>query len=142
MSPRLVGVLRTERLTDDMVRVVFGGDLGDFAVGAFTDHYVNIQFPPPGAPYIQHNPNAPDGKEGFVEFVSAFVSQTPELNLDIRRIVAEDDIVVAHSLLTVVAGDRGTVVVDIFRLEDNKIVEHWDVTQPFPETSANDHPMF
>jgi NADPH-dependent ferric siderophore reductase len=51
MSPRLVGVLRTERLTDHMVRVVFGGDLGDFAVGAFTDHYVKIQFPPPGAPY-------------------------------------------------------------------------------------------
>ena len=70
------------------------------------------------------------------------MSQTPKLNLEIRRIVAEDDIVVAHSLLTVGDGGTGTVVVDIFRLEDQRIVEHWDVMQPFPESSANDHPMF
>ena len=38
--------------------------------------------------------------------------------------------------------DPGTVAADFFRLEDGKIVEHWDVLQPFPETSANDHPMF
>ena len=56
--------------------------------------------------------------------------------------VAEGDVVVAHSLLTVSDDDAGTVVVDIFRLEDHKIVEHWDVMQPFPETSLNDHPMF
>jgi predicted SnoaL-like aldol condensation-catalyzing enzyme len=31
---------------------------------------------------------------------------------------------------------------DFFRLENSKIVEHWDVLQPFPETSANDHPLF
>ena len=95
-----------------------------------------------GAQYIQHNPMAPDGKEGFIEFVTGFVTHTPGLNLEIKRMVAEGDVVVAHSLLTVSDDDAGTVVVDIFRLEDYKIVEHWDVMQPFPETSLNDHPMF
>lgn len=92
-----------------------------------------------GSRYIQHNPQAPDGAEAFIGFVKAF----PEASVDIRRIVAEDDIVVTHSLLRFSADDeRGTVAADLFRLEDGKIVEHWDVLQPFPEESANDHPMF
>ena len=92
-----------------------------------------------GSRYIQHNPQAPDGAEAFIGFVKAF----PEASVDIRRIVAEDDIVVTHSLLRFSADDeRGTVAADLFRLEGGKIVEHWDVLQPFPEESANDHPMF
>ena len=92
-----------------------------------------------GSKYIQHNPQAPDGPEAFIAFVKAF----PEASVEIRRIVAEDDIVVTHSLLKFSADDeRGTVAADFFRLEDGKIVEHWDVLQPFPEESANDHPMF
>jgi NADPH-dependent ferric siderophore reductase len=45
-------VLRTERITPHMIRVVLGGDgLAGFPVGAFTDHYVKLLFPPVGAPY-------------------------------------------------------------------------------------------
>jgi predicted SnoaL-like aldol condensation-catalyzing enzyme len=93
-----------------------------------------------GDRYVQHNPQAPDGPEAFIGFVEAF----PEANVDIRRIVAEGDIVVTHSLIRFDKNDeRGTVAVDLFRLtDDGKIVEHWDVLQPFPEESANDHPMF
>ena len=93
-----------------------------------------------GDRYIQHNPQAPDGPEAFIGFVEAF----PEASVDIRRIVAEGDIVVTHSLIHFSKDDeRGTVAVDLFRLtDDGKIVEHWDVLQPFPEESANDHPMF
>jgi predicted SnoaL-like aldol condensation-catalyzing enzyme len=92
-----------------------------------------------GSRYVQHNPQAPDGTEAFIGFVKAF----PEASVDIRRIVAEGDIVVTHSMLRFSADDeRGTVAVDLFRVEDGKVVEHWDVLQPFPEESANDHPMF
>ncbi|HWT22072.1 MAG TPA: siderophore-interacting protein [Solirubrobacteraceae bacterium] len=51
MTARLIEVRRAEPLTEHMVRIVFGGDLEGFDAGAFTDHYVKIQFPPPGAPY-------------------------------------------------------------------------------------------
>ncbi len=95
-----------------------------------------------GPRYIQHNPTAPDGPEAFVEFAGGFVSQAPHMSLEINRIIAEDDLVAAHSLLKLSDDDAGTVVVDIFRLEDGKIVEHWDVMQAFPESSVNDHPMF
>ena len=95
-----------------------------------------------GSTYIQHNPQAPDGAEAFIQFVTGFASQFPDLSIDIKRIVAEDDIVVAHGLLKTSADDPGTVAADFFRLEDGKIVEHWDVLQPYPDTSANDHPMF
>ena len=91
-----------------------------------------------GSQYIQHNPQAPDGTEAFIGFVKAF----PEANVDIRRVFADGDIVVTHSLLKFTPVDRGTVAVDFFRLEDGKVVEHWDVLQPFPEESANAHPMF
>jgi predicted SnoaL-like aldol condensation-catalyzing enzyme len=91
-----------------------------------------------GSEYIQHNPQAPDGTEAFIGFVKAF----PEANVDIRRVVAEGDIVVTHSLLKFTPDDRGTVAVDLFRLDGGKVVEHWDVLQPFPEESANPHPMF
>jgi predicted SnoaL-like aldol condensation-catalyzing enzyme len=93
-----------------------------------------------GSEYIQHNPQAPDGPEAFIGFVEAF----PEAHVDIRRVVGDGDIVVTHSLITFNAQDeRGTVAADFFRFDDGgKIVEHWDVLQPFPEESANDHPMF
>jgi predicted SnoaL-like aldol condensation-catalyzing enzyme len=95
-----------------------------------------------GSRYIQHNPQAPDGPDAFVEFVTGFAEQFPELSIDIKRVVAEGDIVMTHGLIKTSRDDPGTVAADIFRLVDGKIVEHWDVLQPFPEASANDHPMF
>jgi predicted SnoaL-like aldol condensation-catalyzing enzyme len=95
-----------------------------------------------GSQYIQHNPQATDGTEAFVQFVNNFAGQFPELRIDIKRVVAEGDIVVTHGLIKTSPDDRGTVAADFFRLEHGKIVEHWDVLQPFPETSANNHPMF
>ena len=51
-KPRLTEVLAVERLTPRMVRIVLGGDdLDGFGAGAFTDHYVKLLIPPPGASY-------------------------------------------------------------------------------------------
>jgi predicted SnoaL-like aldol condensation-catalyzing enzyme len=95
-----------------------------------------------GDRYIQHNPQAPDGPEAFIAFVRGFAGQFPELNIEIKRVIAEGDLVMTHGLIKTSPEDRGTAAADIFRLEDGKIVEHWDVVQPVPETSANDNTMF
>jgi predicted SnoaL-like aldol condensation-catalyzing enzyme len=96
-----------------------------------------------GSEYIQHNPQAPDGPDAFIQFVKGFTGQFPELTVEIKRAIAEGDLVMTHGLLKTSSDDRGTAAADIFRLDENgKIVEHWDVLQPMPETSANDHPMF
>ena len=96
-----------------------------------------------GSEYIQHNPMAPDGTDAFIAFVRAYVEQFPQLNIEIKRAIAEGDLVMTHGLLRTSPEDRGTAAADIFRLDENgKIVEHWDVLQPVPETSANDNTMF
>ena len=90
-----------------------------------------------GSHYIQHNPQAPDGFEAFIQFVGDFLEQFPQVSFDIKRAVAEGDLVVTHSLLKTSPQDRGTAVADFFRLEEGKVVEHWDVLQPIPESAAN-----
>ncbi len=95
-----------------------------------------------GEEYRQHNPTAPDGRQAFVGFVSGFVKQFPALHVEIKRLVAEGDLVAVHSHMKVNLSDRGSAVMDIFRLKDGKIVEHWDVLQPIPEKPANSNTMF
>jgi predicted SnoaL-like aldol condensation-catalyzing enzyme len=95
-----------------------------------------------GDRYVQHNPQAADGPEAFIGFVRWYRGEHPELHVDIKRTVAEGGLVVTHSLLTTGPDDRGTAAADLFRVEDGRIVEHWDVLQPVPETSANDNTMF
>ena len=95
-----------------------------------------------GPTYIQHNPAAPNGAEAFIAFVKDFRGQFPELRVDFKRFIAEGDFAVLHCHVKTTPEDRGVAVVDIVRLENGKLVEHWDVVQPVPETSANDNTMF
>ena len=94
-----------------------------------------------GNRYTQHNPQAGDGPEAFIGFVHWYRGEFPELSVDIRRTIAEGDLVATHSVIKTSTEDRGTAAVDIFRVEDGKVVEHWDVLQPVPEESANDNGM-
>jgi predicted SnoaL-like aldol condensation-catalyzing enzyme len=99
-----------------------------------------------GDEYIQHNPLAANGFDAFIGFVNSFAAAFPDLHIDIRRVIAECDLVVTHSVLTgakPVFGPFDAKVVDIFRLDENgKIVEHWDVVASIsdPATSANGNP--
>jgi predicted SnoaL-like aldol condensation-catalyzing enzyme len=95
-----------------------------------------------GPYYRQHNPGAGDGAEAFIAFVKGFTSAFPRLHFDFKRLIAEGDLVVVHSHLVRQPGDRGMAVMDIFRIENDKIVEHWDVLQEIPATPANTNTMF
>ena len=95
-----------------------------------------------GTRYIQHNPVAPDGAEGLKGFIGFLKSKFPDSKSEIKRVFAEGDYVILHVHAVREPGTRGRAIVDIFRLENGKIVEHWDVAQDIPEKSANSNGMF
>ena len=98
--------------------------------------------------YIQHNPNAPSGRDATLEVLAAAVRNNPELTHDVKRVIYSDDIdgregtVVVHHNFRRTAGSLGWAVVDIMRIKDGYVVEHWDVMQEVPETARNDNGMF
>ena len=93
----------------------------------------------PPTTYRQHNPRIEDGMEGLKKSVAWLA----DARCEIKRVFADRDYVILHSHWHGLTDNpRGEAVVDIFRLEDGKVVEHWDVIQPIPEASANGNTMF
>lgn len=92
--------------------------------------------------YIQHNPTAEPGSKGLKNFLDWARSVSPNAQHIIKRMFAEGDHVIGHIHVIITPGDRGNAVVDIFRLAQGRIVEHWDVAQEVPETSRNGNGMF
>ena len=95
-----------------------------------------------GARYTQHNPLAADGREGFKGFITFLKDKFPNNRSEIKRIFADGDYVIVHVPAVREPSTRGNAIVDIFKLENGKVVEHWDVIQPIPEKAANDNGMF
>jgi predicted SnoaL-like aldol condensation-catalyzing enzyme len=96
-----------------------------------------------GPYYRQHNPLIADGLDGVKSFVAWILKNHPDAHGEIKRSFADGDFVILHCQWFGLSGNPGgEAVVDIFRLENGKVVEHWDVIQPIPEKSANTHTMF
>jgi predicted SnoaL-like aldol condensation-catalyzing enzyme len=115
----------------------------DFYTLAFVKKQVEEAFTKyVGETFIQHNPNIPDGKESSIRFLGKVLRDNPQATTTIKRVIAEDNLVAIHSHLKRNAEDPGRAVIDIFRVEQGKIVEHWDVFQPVPENASNTNGMF
>lgn len=95
-----------------------------------------------GSEYINHNPNGGDGADSLRGFIKYFKGAHPQMTHTVHRVLAENDLVLLHSHAILDPGTPGQAVIDIYRVDDGKIVEHWDVIQPVPETTTSGNDMF
>lgn len=98
-----------------------------------------------GDTYIQHNPQVSDGPDGLIRFIRYRRDRYPGARNEVKRVIAEGDLVALHVHSVVVPDSPGRQIVDIFRVEDGKVVEHWDVIQAIPEQlfpPINDNGLF
>ncbi|MBD9478247.1 nuclear transport factor 2 family protein [Pseudoxanthomonas sp. PXM02] len=75
--------------------------------------------------YIQHNPNIPQGREALKQLVAGL---TPDVHYEPGLMVAEGAFVAIHGRIRGWS-DAPQVVIDLFRIEDGRLAEHWDVLQ-------------
>ena len=89
-------------------------------------------------PYIQHNPQFPDG----LDAIMGYIKKAGRIPCEVKRIAIDGDLAFVH-VHYLDWGGREFAAVDIFRFDaDGKIVEHWDVLQPMPAVSNNANTMF
>jgi predicted SnoaL-like aldol condensation-catalyzing enzyme len=90
-------------------------------------------------------PHVPDGIEAFLKFIKYRRDKYPNARNEVKRVIAEGDLVALHVHSVVIPGSPGRQIVDIFRVENGKVVEHWDVIQEIPVAlfpPINDNGLF
>ena len=95
-----------------------------------------------GEGFKHHNPYFEGTAEALEAGMQENADQNPEKSLDVKQTLAEGDLVAVYSEVHHRRGDRGAAVMHIFRFENGRIVELWDVGQEVPENSPNQHGMF
>jgi predicted SnoaL-like aldol condensation-catalyzing enzyme len=103
----------------------------------FNRHNLNAAIDFMNEDYIQHNPHSETGRKGFIKFFETFFREKPDFKFEIKKMIAEGDLVVVHGQAEF-AGNN-VAVVDIYRLVNGKLAEHWDVIQPIPEKMEHNH---
>jgi predicted SnoaL-like aldol condensation-catalyzing enzyme len=92
--------------------------------------------------YKQHNPTLRDGAAGIKGLIDFFREKLPDARSEIKHVWTDGDYVILHVHFIGVPGTSGRAIADIYRMQDGKIAEHWDVVQDVPATAANQNGMF
>ncbi|KAF1316362.1 hypothetical protein FI667_g15443, partial [Globisporangium splendens] len=92
-----------------------------------------------GLTYMQHNPTAKDGPDGLKALIGTL---TESVKLELGAQIAEGDLVWNHSRYSGIPDTPALIIVDVFRVKDGKLVEHWDVAQTEVTKTASGRPMF
>ncbi|KAF1319106.1 hypothetical protein FI667_g13322, partial [Globisporangium splendens] len=92
-----------------------------------------------GSTYLQHNPTAKDDAEELKKLINSMPEGS---KFELGTIVAEGDLVWTHGRYTDAPGTPASIVVDVFRVKDGKLVEHWDISQTEVTETASGRPMF
>ena len=90
--------------------------------------------------YMQHNPAVTDGREAAIAHLEGLLARAT-VSMDVRRLLVDGDYAVAHLIGRQGPEDPGHALMNIFRMEDGVIVEHWDVAQPVPAETASGRGM-
>ncbi|MDI3422631.1 nuclear transport factor 2 family protein [Streptomyces luteolus] len=86
--------------------------------------------------FVNHHHGVGTGRDRTVESFSGVAAAMPGFSLTVRRMVAEGDQVWTHSVARPAPDAQPAVVVDIWRIEDGRLAEHWDVGQGVPEDAS------
>lgn len=95
-----------------------------------------------GNGFKHHNPYFEGSAAALKAGMKENALQNPNKVFEVKRVIAEGEFVVTHSLVKQKSNDLGAAVVHIFRFENGKIVELWDLGQPVAEKSPNQYGMF
>jgi predicted SnoaL-like aldol condensation-catalyzing enzyme len=118
----------TEAANLELVTTAYQALFGDHDLTALTRYWAED--------YIQHNPTAPTGRDGLQQFLASLgFDQGPKTTLNFLRTAADGDLVWLYSVADTGQGD--TAIIDIFRVENGLIAEHWDVMQAVPATTMS-----
>ena len=92
--------------------------------------------------YVQHSQMAPPGRDALKAFLDWAARENPDNTQTLKRAFVDGDHVILHYHVVRWPGDLGFAVMDVFRIADGMIVEHWDVVQDVPAEPVNPSGMF
>lgn len=127
--------LETLEKNKEVVRNFYQGFFGDLNFDAANQYIGDV--------YIQHNPAVADGRQALINAGKQWFANAPKKTIEVNNIIAEEDLVFIQTIETDQDGTRHSTL-DIFRVTDGKISEHWDAFAHFKQGdfSANENPLF
>ena len=111
--------------------------------GLFGDHDLTVIDKYWAKDYIQHNPYMADGRDSVRAYVVKLgIEHWPKTRVRFLRAAAEGDLVFLQTVQPRTGQSPEMVIVDIFRVAEGKLAEHWDTMQAVPADATNPRPMY